>query len=122
QSEGSLLRTSDLGLRTAAAGDSKEFLSKDFLARIHPEDREAVMKNVRRALQEGGDFHAEFRLIENEKEEGRSEMELVPPSPLTLPTSLGPRWIASVGAVARNETNEPARLVGVYYDVTARKH
>jgi PAS domain S-box-containing protein len=79
----------------------KDFTNEQFLHRVHPEDREELVKRIRNTVQAGGDFQSEFRLapVRNGDE----------------------RWIAATGTVARSEQGKPTRLLGVNFDVTQRK-
>jgi len=79
----------------------KEFTNEQFLQLVHPEDREGLLQKIRRAITAGGDFQSEFRL-----------------SPLRNGDA---RWIAATGTVVRNEQGQPARLLGVNFDITQRK-
>lgn len=74
--------------------------AKESLQSIHPEDRGHVLKNLQAALQGGDHFEAEFRLREDDG---------------TL------RWITSKGEVIRDLYRQPLRMLGVHYDITARK-
>jgi PAS domain S-box-containing protein len=72
----------------------------DFLARVHPEDREFVNGQVLRALGEGGSLDYEFRII--------------------LPDG-SIRWIADQGRVVLGDRGEPQGMTGVCMDVTQRR-
>jgi two-component system cell cycle sensor histidine kinase/response regulator CckA len=73
---------------------------EDFLARVHPDDRELVGNTVRRALEEGGDLDYEFRVV---LPDGRI------------------RWIADHGEIRRDEQGRPVSLTGICTDVTDRR-
>ncbi|HYV28495.1 MAG TPA: PAS domain S-box protein, partial [Candidatus Eisenbacteria bacterium] len=79
----------------------QEFDSEHFLERIHVEDRQTVTEKIRHAILTGGDLRVEFRLMPKVDEDIR--------------------WIASMGAIVRNERGEAVRLLGVQFDVTERK-
>lgn len=72
-----------------------------FTAMIHPEDRPAVMENRREAVQRGGSFYQEFRLV-------RPDGETI--------------WLSSIGFVELDTTGTPLFLTGVNQDITARKN
>jgi PAS domain S-box-containing protein len=72
----------------------------DFLARVHPEDREFVNGKVLRALEERGSLDYEFRI-------------LLPDGSL--------RWIADQGRVLLGEGGEPKGMTGVCMDITQRR-
>ena len=79
----------------------KEFTNEQFIQLVHPEDRETLLQKIRHAIQAGGDFQSEFRLA---------------------PVRDGDaRWIAATGTAVRNEQGQPARLLGVNFDITQRK-
>ena len=73
---------------------------EDFLARVHPDDRELVAESVRRALHDGGDSDYEFRV-------------LLPGGEV--------RWIATRGEVGRDETGRARYMTGVCLDATPRR-
>jgi PAS domain S-box-containing protein len=72
---------------------------EDFLCALHPDDRERINAEVSRAICEGKDYDVEMR-------------SLWPDGSL--------HWIASKGRVYF-ESGQPARMVGVAFDITARK-
>jgi PAS domain S-box-containing protein len=72
----------------------------DFLARVHPEDREFVNGKVLRALEERGSLDYEFRIV--------------------LPDG-SVRWIADQGRVVLGDTGQPQGMTGVCMDVTQRR-
>ncbi len=74
---------------------------EDFFARIHPDDRDYVRAQVKRAVEsEGGEHTAEFRLV---LPEGRI------------------LWMGSSGSIERNAAGQPVSLRGISLDITARK-
>jgi PAS domain S-box-containing protein len=73
---------------------------EDFIARVHPDDRERVVTTVRRVLEGDGDLDYEFRIILSD---GRV------------------RWVADHGEIRRDESGRPAYLTGISTDVTERK-
>jgi len=74
--------------------------AESILARIHPDDRQAVATLLRKALREGSEFRAEFRVA---RPEG------------------GWRWLRSVARATRGGPGESARMVGVIEDIDERK-
>jgi PAS domain S-box-containing protein len=73
---------------------------EEFLARVHPDDRDFVQETVRRALEAGGDLDYEFRVV---LPDGRV------------------RWIADQGEVRRDEQGNPVYVTGVCTDVTEHR-
>jgi PAS domain S-box-containing protein len=72
----------------------------EWLARVHPDDRERVLKLVDDSLAGGSQWDAEFRVV--------------------LPES-GFRWVHSCAITLVDEADRPIRMVGVSQDVTERK-
>ncbi|WP_280537425.1 PAS domain-containing sensor histidine kinase [Halopenitus sp. POP-27] len=70
----------------------------DFLAAVHPADRNAVADAIETALTETGTYAAEFRLAADED-----------------------RWIADEGEVRYDDDGAPDRMIGVACDVSERK-
>jgi PAS domain S-box-containing protein len=73
---------------------------ESFLERIHPEDRPAVERAVKDAIQNRADFAAEYRLA--------------------LPDG-SQRWIASRGRLHSGADGKPSRVLGISVDMTERK-
>lgn len=73
---------------------------EDFIARVHPDDRQFVEETVRRALAEGGRLDYEFRIV---LPDGRI------------------RWIADQGRVVAGENGVPTGMTGTCQDVTDRR-
>ncbi|MGE0130785.1 MAG: PAS domain-containing protein [Blastocatellales bacterium] len=71
-----------------------------FLAFVHPDDRELVLKARKRALDGEAPYDLEFR---------------------TLRPDGGVRWGIARGVVHRDERGRPIRMVGVCIDITERK-
>ncbi|MCC2668472.1 MAG: luxQ 1 [Armatimonadetes bacterium] len=71
-----------------------------FLNDMHPDDREGVLQSVHRALTEGTDHHAEYRIV--------------------LPDG-SVRWVLGCGRVTRDSDGVPLRMNGVCTDITLRK-
>ena len=84
------------GIRPGVFGGTLE----DYLARVHPDDRAAVMASVETALKEGPNFEHEERIF-------RPDGSM--------------RHLQSVGEAIRDQSGQPIRLLGVCLDVTERK-
>ena len=82
------------------ASDDRVSTHQEFLARVHPEDREFVEETVRRVIQGTGDLDYEFRVL---LPDGRVH------------------WIADQGEVRRDEQGRPLYLLGVCTDITERR-
>ena len=72
-----------------------------FEALIHPEDRAAVLANIRRCVESGTDYETEFRSA--------------------TPGGAAAHWVQGKGRVFADEQGRPARMLGVCMDVTGRK-
>jgi PAS domain S-box-containing protein len=72
----------------------------DFIDGIHPDDRGMVAERVQRAIETGGDYSAEYRVIEK----GGSIC-----------------WLSGRGRGQRDEAGNPIRFPGVVIDITDRK-
>ncbi|HEU4474893.1 MAG TPA: ATP-binding protein, partial [Gemmatimonadales bacterium] len=72
---------------------------EQFIARVHPEDREFVSRSVQHALETGESLDYEFRIL---LPDGRV------------------RWIADLGRVGGDLDGKPRYLTGVCLDVTER--
>lgn len=68
---------------------------------VHPEDAVSVQTEYQRARSAGKPFHVEFRLIRADKEV---------------------RYILAEANIERNSDGAPARMVGIFMDITDRKH
>lgn len=73
---------------------------KDFFKRIHPDDRQQVVKALTQSLHEGAEYQPEFRIIQ-------------PDGSI--------RWLNSKGKLIQDEAGNPLRLTGVAADITDRK-
>jgi len=73
---------------------------EEVLERIHPDDREKVRSEVRRAGQTGADFTGEYRVVLPDGEV---------------------RWIAAQGRMYADPQGKPTRMLGAVIDVTGRK-
>jgi PAS domain S-box-containing protein len=72
-----------------------------WLARIHPEDRQAVQAQYERAIAEERDQDFEYRIL--------------------LPDGTV-RWVHRKGQIDRDDQGRPIRLSGLTFDVTEQKH
>ena len=70
---------------------------EEWIARIHPNDRERVAAKVRSAMERREPFDLEFRLAGSD------------------------RWIGAKAAVQFDESGNPQRLIAAHLDITARK-
>jgi PAS domain S-box-containing protein len=75
------------------------FTTAEWLAQIHPEDRERAQATARAAVAGRGDYQDEFRILRADTGEGR--------------------WIASRGRLIAGRRGR--RLIGVNFDVTERR-
>jgi PAS domain S-box-containing protein len=74
---------------------------QDFIAAIHPDDREAVERQVARAIADpAATYSPEFRVV---RPDGTT------------------RWILAPGTVFRDAAGQPVRMAGVNYDITEHK-
>ena len=71
-----------------------------WMALVHPDDLPAVLQSVSDHLNSNEPFNLEFRII-------RPDGEV--------------RWIASRGQVHFNEQGQPARIIGVNFDITEKR-
>jgi len=71
-----------------------------FRNRVHPEDRESVLRAVEKSLRTGAEYESEYRAV--------------------LPDGQV-RWIAGRGQVEFNDDGQPVRMRGVSVDITKRK-
>jgi PAS domain S-box-containing protein len=67
---------------------------------IHPEDRKAVMHSIRKAVEQGTDHHAEYRLV-------------WPDGSI--------HWIEARGKVLLDDSGRPMRMIGICMDINERK-
>lgn len=88
------------GRERAGVGASERINFDRFLQAVHPDDRESARRAVRRSLEGGGDFEAEYRV-----------------------TALdgATRWVVARGQVERDTGGKPVRLRGVSVDITDLK-
>jgi len=73
---------------------------QEILETVHPDDRERVQAALRRGLEPGGAYNAEFRVV--------------------LPDG-AERWLAGFGEVLRDAAGNPTRMVGITRDISERK-
>jgi two-component system CheB/CheR fusion protein len=71
-----------------------------YQALIHPDDRDRVLGAIRRSLETGADYEAEFRSADADG---------------------GTRWMLGKGKVQKDERGQSCRMIGVCMDVTTRK-
>ncbi|HEX6231432.1 MAG TPA: PAS domain S-box protein [Actinomycetota bacterium] len=84
------------GLRPGTFGGTFEAFQRD----VHPEDREAVIAAIERAVNAGGDYGLDYRIV---RPDGAV------------------RWLTVRGEVFRDDKGRPARMAGVCADITERK-
>ena len=73
---------------------------EEVIQRIHPDDRELVKRGVQRAMEEGGDYVGELRVV--------------------LPDGTQ-RWISARGRARADANGKPARMMGAAVDITETK-
>jgi PAS domain S-box-containing protein len=71
----------------------------DYVALIHPEDRERVVAAIQATVREGSRYEEEFRILRPD----------------------GTRWILGVGSVQRDDAGRPLRMIGTVNDITLRR-
>jgi two-component system, LuxR family, sensor kinase FixL len=91
---------SERWLRLFGFGPDETVTFEKVIQRIHPDDRERVAHEVRRALEERADYAGEYRMI--------------------LPDGTQ-RWIASRGRMHSDTRGKPDRMMGAAIDITGRK-
>ena len=74
---------------------------RDWLARLHPDDRDQANAAFHAAVATGEPYHAEYRI--------------------RRPIDGEIRWISAQGEVLKNEAGEAVRMIGVHIDVTRRR-
>ncbi len=72
-----------------------------FVEAVHVDDREHTHQLVKQAVNNDGEYHAEFRIVWPDGSE---------------------HWIASDGQVVYDAARQPVRMIGVSRDITERKH
>ena len=73
---------------------------ESFLRKLHPEDRLSLRAAVQKALENGGDYRSEYRILRD---------------------NLPPRWLSARGRVEFNGNGQPVRMRGVSIDIMERK-
>jgi PAS domain S-box-containing protein len=73
---------------------------EDFLAQVHPEDRTMVDQKIKEAIEQGVDYHLEFR---------------------TILADGSAWWTNTYGQVIYDETGKAVRMIGVSPDISRRK-
>jgi two-component system, LuxR family, sensor kinase FixL len=90
----------DKGRSLFGFGASEKLDFDRFRSRLHPEDRESVLKAIENSLRTGAEYRSEYRVV-------------LPNEQL--------RWIAGRGHVEFNGNGQPARMRGASLDITKRK-
>ncbi len=90
----------DVGKARTGIHEPEDTSHKRYLSMIHPEDRERVQQAFAEAIEQQGEFAAEFRMQNSDE---------------------GERWISATGYVDRDEVADPVRLRGISIDITRRK-
>lgn len=86
------------GLPADAANESHE----DWIARIHPEDRDRVVGHFQQSvLSVDTDYEVEYRIVRP------SDGEI--------------RWILAKAEIQRDDAGKPIKLIGAHIDITARR-
>ncbi|MDH5536583.1 MAG: PAS domain S-box protein, partial [Betaproteobacteria bacterium] len=73
---------------------------ENWLASVHPEDRERTLREIKEVLDAGSDLNLEFRIVWPNGEV---------------------RWINDVGRLVFDETGKPTMMYGIQTDITERK-
>jgi len=73
---------------------------EDFISTVHPDDRNRIRQAIDDAIHKGQDYDSEYRLV--------------------LPDGIV-RWMAARGSIHFDAHGNPARLLGINIDITARK-
>jgi PAS domain S-box-containing protein len=73
---------------------------EDFLALVHPEDRDRIETAQRQALEAGAEYAPEYRIL---RPDGTQ------------------RWLKSYGSLIRDADGRPLRMAGIVMDITAQK-
>jgi len=79
--------------------DSECRVLQDFLTLVHPDDRDAMWREVEAALNTGSEFEAEFRII------GKAEL----------------KWVKNRGLVRRDTVGRATGLIGIVQDISGSK-
>ena len=73
---------------------------RQFIASLHPEDRDRVEDAVQNTLRQCGDFREEYRVVYHDG---------------------GVRWLYVIGSCRLNASGQPTRLMGASLDITERR-
>ena len=92
--------TGNLGATLGLVPERSKIGYEGFLKLVYPHDRTQVDQQIKRALEEGGEYSMEYRVV--------------------LPQS-SIRWVKTVGQSIANEAGQPIRMVGVVVDITQQK-
>jgi len=71
-----------------------------FFAAMHPDDRAGIQTRIAHAVESGGEFAAEYRLVQDDG---------------------STRWVAAQGRCRLDDGGRPARFPGVSFDITEQK-
>jgi signal transduction histidine kinase len=74
--------------------------AEEFFNRVHPEDLPRLRRMLDRVMKAGAGFDHEFRIV-------RPDGSV--------------RWLAGKGRLLRDASEQPEKMIGVNYDITARK-
>ncbi len=91
---------SDAALQILGGSPDSRVTFQDWLASVHPEDRETIERMLNRAIREDRDFQAEYRI--------------------RLPDG-AVRWISALGRSTQRPDDSSRRIEGVILDITDRK-
>jgi PAS domain S-box-containing protein len=98
--EGRSRRTGAVYARWGIESESRAAMPAGFAASVHPEDRTRLFEAVDAALRGTAPYEMEFRIVD-------------PAGKV--------HWLAGKGEVIRDDAGRPLRMIGVNYDITARK-
>ena len=87
-----------LGLPVGDGSEAKNL----FFDRVHPDDIGPINRILANVMKHGDDFYHEFRITR--ADDGQEH------------------WLAAAGRLFRNAAGQPVKMIGVNFDVTARKH
>jgi PAS domain S-box-containing protein len=90
----------DTGSQEEGRHSTSECSDKEFLDRVHPDDRHLLKEATDNTLRQAGDFSVEYRALDKQN--------VV-------------RWMLSKGRAIYSETGQPIRVLGVNVDITDLK-
>jgi PAS domain S-box-containing protein len=79
----------------------KKIQFADFLHIVHPDDRERVAGDIRRAILRRVAYSDEYRVLQDDTKV---------------------RWVLSRGRTEHDNSNQPVRMAGICMDITERRH